>query len=465
MINVSCVLVKSMKNKVLIANRGEIAVRIIRACKELGILTVAIYSKADKDSLHVKLADEAVCVGENSSRDSYLNMNQVLSAAISTGCNAIHPGYGFLSENSTFVEMVESCNIIFIGPSAKSIGLIGDKASARKIAESAGVPIVKGSDGIVETAEEGLKIANQIGYPVMIKASSGGGGRGIAIVRTDQDFISLFDKTSLEAQSSFGNKAIYIEKFIESPRHVEIQLLADKFKNVVHLFERDCSMQRRNQKMIEEAPSLVLDEMLRRKMGQAAIKLAKAIDYVNAGTIEFLVDKAGNFYFMEMNTRVQVEHPVTEMITGIDIVREQIQIAFGAELPFTQKDIVIRGHAIECRINAEDPMKNFMPTPGKIHNILFPGGMGVRVDTHIYPGYVVPPFYDSMLAKLIVHAPTRKEAIRKMRVALEQFVIDGISTNIEYQYLIMHNAEFVKGVYDTGFIARFHKLVEEQNNE
>lgn len=454
-----------MKNKILIANRGEIAVRIIRACKELGILTVAIYSTADKESLHVKLADEAVCVGKSASKDSYLQINQVLSAAISTGCNAIHPGYGFLSENSTFVEMVESCNITFIGPSAKSIQLVGDKASARNIAKAAGVPIIEGSDGVVPTVEEGLRIANKIGYPVMIKAASGGGGRGIAIVRSDQDFTSAFERTSLEAQASFGNKAIYIEKFVDAPRHVEIQVIADHYGNYVQLFERDCSMQRRNQKLIEEAPSFVLNDGLRKKMGEAAIMLAKSIGYVNAGTVEFLVDKDGNFYFMEMNTRVQVEHPITEMITGIDIVKEQIQIAYKNELSFKQQDVRIHGHAIECRINAENPMKNFMPTPGKIHNILFPGGMGVRVDTHIYPGYEVPPFYDSMLAKLIVHAPTRKEAIRKMRVALEQFVVDGVSTNIEYQYLIMHNADFVKGNYDTGFIARFHTLVEEQNNE
>lgn len=454
-----------MKNKILIANRGEIAVRIIRACKELGIETVAVYSEADETSLHVKLADEAVCIGGARSKESYLNMNSVLSAAISTGCNAIHPGYGFLSENSAFVEMVERCNMIFIGPSSKTIAQIGDKASARTIAKATGVPIVEGSDGVVENAQEGLKIAKHIGYPVMMKASSGGGGRGISIVRSDEEFLSAFERTSLEAETSFGDKSLYIEKFIESPRHIEIQIMADTHGNIVHLFERDCSMQRRNQKMLEETPSPILNDLLRRKIGMAAIKLAKAINYVNAGTMEFLVDPKGNFYFIEMNTRIQVEHPITEMITGVDLVKEQIKVAYGKELSFKQRDLKINGHAIECRINAEHAMKGFIPTPGKITNILFPGGIGVRMDTHIYPGYEVPPFYDSMIAKLIVHAPTRREAIKKMRVALEQFVVEGIHTNIEYQYLIMHNPDFIKGQYDTGFIARFNALVESENRE
>ena len=454
-----------MKNKILIANRGEIAVRVIRAAKELGIETVAIYSTADKDSLHVKIADEAICVGGNQSKESYLNMNHVLSAAISSGCNAIHPGYGFLSENSEFVEMVESCNITFIGPNSKTIAAIGDKSSAREIAKASGIPIVEGSDGILENAQEGIKIAKKIGYPVMIKASSGGGGRGISIVRSDEEFLSAFERTSLEAETSFGDNSLYIEKFIESPRHIEVQILADTHGNVVHLFERDCSMQRRNQKMIEETPSPILNEILRRKIGVAAIKLAKAINYVNAGTIEFLVDPKGNFYFIEMNTRIQVEHPVTEAITGVDLVKEQIRIAYGKEMSFKQRDLKINGHAIECRINAEDAMRGFIPSPGKITNILFPGGIGIRIDTHIYPGYTVPPFYDSMLAKLIVHAPTRREAIKKMRVALEQFVIKGIPTNIEYQYLIMHNADFIKGQYDTGFIARFNAIMEAERSE
>ncbi len=461
----SCVSVMPMKNKILIANRGEIAVRIIRAAKELGIETVAVYSTADETSLHVKLADEAICIGSERSKDSYLNMNSVLSAAISTGCNAIHPGYGFLSENSDFVEMVERCNITFIGPNSKTIQMIGDKASAREIAKNNGVPIVEGSDGIIESVQEGLKIAKKIGYPVMIKASSGGGGRGIAIVRSDDEFTSAFERTSMEAESSFGDKSLYIEKFIESPRHIEIQIIGDTKGNIVHLFERDCSMQRRNQKMIEETPSPILSEMLRRKIGAAALKLAKAINYVNAGTMEFLVDSKGNFYFIEMNTRIQVEHPITEAITGIDLVKEQIRVAYGKELSFKQRDVQIHGHAIECRINAENAMQGFIPSAGKITNVVFPGGIGVRMDTHIYPGYVVPPFYDSKLAKLIVHAPTRREAIKKMRVALEQFVIEGISTNIDYQYLIMHNPDFIKGQYDTGFIARFNMLVEAKNRE
>lgn len=454
-----------MKNKICIANRGEIAVRIIRACKELGIETVAVYSEADASSLHVKLADEAICIGSAQSKDSYLNMNRVLSAAISTGCNAIHPGYGFLSENAQFVEMVESCQLTFIGPSSKIIAQIGDKASARALAKQAGVAVVEGSDGVVIDVHEGLKIAKKIGYPVMMKATSGGGGRGISIARSDDEFMSAFERTSLEAETSFGDKSLYIEKFIESPRHIEVQIMADTKGNIVHLFERDCSMQRRNQKMLEESPSPILNDLLRRKIGAAAIKLAKAINYVNAGTIEFLVDPKGNFYFIEMNTRIQVEHPITEMVTGIDLVKEQIKVAYGKELSFKQKDIKINGHSIECRINAEHAMKGFTPAPGKINNILFPGGFGIRLDTHIYPGYEIPPFYDSMIAKLIVHAPTRREAIKKMRVALEQFVVEGIHTNIEYQYLIMHNPDFIKGIYDTGFISRFNILVERDNHE
>ncbi|WP_162146912.1 acetyl-CoA carboxylase biotin carboxylase subunit [Acholeplasma granularum] len=453
------------QNKVLVANRGEIAVRIIRACKELGIPVVAIYSTADSDSLHTKLADEAVCIGPARSKDSYLNMQSVLSAAIATGCNAIHPGYGFLSENAKFIEMVESTGIKFIGPSSKVVSKLGDKATARAIAKSVGVPVVEGSDGVVENKDVGLKIAKQIGYPVMIKASSGGGGRGISVCHNDSEFKKAFDMTSMEAESSFGDKSVYVEKFIENPRHIEIQIIADSKGNVVHLFERDCSMQRRNQKLIEEAPSSILNDELRKKMGQAAVKLAKHVNYENAGTIEFLVDARKNFYFIEMNTRIQVEHPVTEMITGIDLVKEQIKIAYGKELSFKQKDIKILGHAIECRINAEDPLNNFMPTPGRIKNILLPGGFNVRFDSHIYPEYVVSPFYDSMLGKLIVFAPNRKEAMRKMRIALEQLVIDGIKTNIEYHYAIMHATDFIKGNYDTGFVAKFNGLIQGEYNE
>ena len=454
-----------MKHKVLIANRGEIAVRVIRALKELGIETVAVYAKADSHSLHVKLADEAICIGEAASKDSYLNMNQVLSAAVATGCNAIHPGYGFLSENPEFVEMVESCGITFIGPKASSIKLAGDKSMARKAAKKANIPIVEGSEDVIADVEEGLKVAKAIGYPVMIKAASGGGGRGISIARTPKAFKDAYFRTSLEAESSFGNPMLYVEKFIESPRHVEIQILADQFGNVIHLYERDCSMQRRNQKMIEETPSPFINDAVRHKLGLAAVRLAKAIKYENAGTVEFLVDPKGDFYFIEMNTRIQVEHPITEMVTGIDLVKEQIRIAYGKELDVKKRKIKPNRHSRDCRINAEDPLKGFMPTPGKISNVLFPGGPGVRLDTHIYPGYEVPPFYDSMLAKLVVYAPTRLEAIRKMRVALEQFMIEGIKTNIEYQYLIMHNPDFIKGQYDTGFIERFNHLVKDVDNE
>ncbi len=453
-----------MKRKILVANRGEIAVRVIRAAKELGIETVAIYSKADKDSLHVKLADEAVCIGGHRSVDSYLNMNHVLSAAIATGCNAIHPGYGFLSENHAFVEMVESVGLSFIGPTSDTIKKIGDKATAKAIAKAAHVPVVEGSDGVVLSIEDGLHIAKKIGYPVMIKASSGGGGKGISIVYNPKEFKDAFFRTALEAKNNFGDDALYIEKYIESPRHIEIQVIGDQQGHVVHLYERDCSMQRRNQKMVEESPSPFISDMLRRRMGQTAVRLAKSINYRNAGTIEFLVDASQNFYFIEMNTRIQVEHPVTEMITGIDLVKEQIKIGFGHPLSFEQKDVKVKGHAIECRINAENPMNQFIPTPGTITNVILPGGFGVRLDTHIFPKYEVPPFYDSMLAKLIVHAPTRLEAIKKMRVALEQFVVEGIITNIEYQYLIMHHTDFIKGNYDTGFIARFQKLVEANNN-
>lgn len=451
-------------NKILIANRGEVAVRIIRACKELGILTVAVYSIADKNSLHVQIADEAVCIGGNKSSDSYLNMTNILSAAISTGSNAIHPGYGFLSENAEFVEMVEECNITFIGPSAEAIRSLGDKATAKSIAKKNLVPIVKGSEGVISDVKEGLSIARKIGFPLMIKAVSGGGGRGISVVTSEKEFISLFEKTSLEAQVSFGNGALYIEKFIANPRHVEVQILADKHGNYIHLHERDCSLQRRNQKMIEEAPSSVVNDILRRKLGLASIRLAKAVNYVGAGTIEYLVDETGKFYFIEMNTRLQVEHPVTEMITNIDIVKEQIKIAYGNKMTIKQRDVKILGHAIEVRINAEDPMNNFAPRPGRVKRMLIPGGPGVRFDSFIYPDYDIQPFYDSMIGKLIAFAPTRKEAVRKMRIALEQLVIEGVITNIEYQYMILHHPDFIKGSYNTGFIAKFHALVMEEVN-
>jgi len=444
-----------MAEKLLVANRGEIAVRIIRACKELSISTVAVYSTADKDSLAVKIADESICIGEARSAKSYLNMNNVISAAVATGATLIHPGYGFLSENDQFSEIVSSCGIKFVGPTAQSIRQIGDKATAKTIAKKVGVPVIEGSEGIVENLEEGLQIAKKIGFPVMLKATSGGGGRGISIIRSEKEFREVFDRTSLEAEASFGDKNLYVEKYIENPRHIEIQILCDNKGACVYLGERDCSLQRRNQKLIEEGPSPVVSPRLRRKMGDAAVKLAKAVNYTNAGTIEFLVDKNLNFYFIEMNTRIQVEHPVTEFITSIDLVKEQIKIALGKPLPFTQRQIKIQGHAIECRINAEDVKANFRPSPGKITQVILPGGIGVRVDTHIYPGYEVPPYYDSMIAKLIVYAPTRKEAIRKMLVALEQLMIDGITTNIAFHYSMLHTQEFISGQVDTGFVGRF----------
>jgi acetyl-CoA carboxylase biotin carboxylase subunit len=449
-----------MQNKILIANRGEIAVRIIRAAKELGIPSVAVYSSADKDSLHVKLADESICVGSQRSADSYLNINNILSAAIATGCNAIHPGYGFLSENDKFVSMLERCGIIFIGPNSEDIKQLGNKSTAREIAKSAGIAVVEGSCGAVETVDEAIKISKSIGYPVMIKAVSGGGGKGINIIKDESELIKMFDLTKMEANANFGDPSVYIEKFIENPHHIEIQVIADNFGNVVHLGERDCSVQRRNQKMIEESPSPFISEELRKKLGEDAVKLVKHIAYRNVGTIEFLVDKFENHYFMEMNTRIQVEHPVTEMLTGIDLVKEQIKVAYNNPLSFTQDDVVARGHVIECRINAEDFNNDFRPSPGLIKNLVLPGGFGVRVDTHIYSNYEVPPYYDSLLAKLIVHAPTRKEAIKKMRVALEQFIVTGIKTNIEIQYLIMHNTFFVRGIYDTSFIKQFWETIK-----
>ena len=450
-----------MQNKVLIANRGEIAVRIIRACKELGISCVAVYSTADKDSSHVKFADEAICIGSQKSTNSYLNINNIVSAAIATGCNAIHPGYGFLSENEKFAEIVQKCNIRFIGPNHEIINKCGNKSIAKILAKRSNVPVVSGSEGIVKDVEEGLKIAKEIGFPILIKASNGGGGKGISLVKEEKDFKNTFSRTAMEAEANFGDASVYIEKFIENPRHIEVQIIADNFGNIVHLGERDCSIQRRNQKIVEEAPSPYINPKLREEIGNSATRIAKEVGYENAGTVEFIVDKKGNYYFIEINTRVQVEHPVTELVTGIDIVKEQIKIAYNQELSFKQKDINIKGWAIECRINAEDPAKDFRPSPGLIKNLVLPGGNGIRLDTHLYSNYEVPPYYDSMLAKVITYANTRKEAIRKMRVALEQFVVDGINTNIEFQYLIMHNPDFVRGIYDTSFINWFIKTGEE----
>ncbi|HIT71247.1 MAG TPA: acetyl-CoA carboxylase biotin carboxylase subunit [Candidatus Scatovivens faecipullorum] len=443
-----------MLNKVLIANRGEIAVRIIRACKEMNIRTVAVYSEADKNSLHTKLADEAVCIGPAPSAKSYLNIKNILEAASLTGSDSIHPGFGFLSENAQFAKMCEESNIKFIGPSYKIIDLMGNKSNAKDLMKSAGVPVVPGSDGSLKNFEEAKKIAQEIGFPIMLKASAGGGGKGIRLVEKLEDLEDSYNIVKQEAKVSFNDDEIYMEKFIVNPRHVEIQVLADEFGNVIHLGERDCSVQRRNQKVLEESPSTVLDEKLREKMGNAAIKAVKASKYSNAGTIEFLVDKDKNFYFMEMNTRIQVEHPVTEWVTGVDIVKEQLRIASGEKLRFKQGDINFNGHSIECRINAENPDKNFMPCPGEIKDLNLPGGNGVRIDTAVYSGYKIPPTYDSMIAKLIVHAENRKEAISKMKRALEECIIDGIDTNIDFLYRILENEDFISGNFDTSFISK-----------
>ncbi|SEF94780.1 acetyl-CoA carboxylase, biotin carboxylase subunit [Caloramator fervidus] len=444
-----------MFKKILIANRGEIAVRIIRACREMGIKTVAVFSDIDKEALHVQMADEAVCIGPARAKDSYLNMQNIISAAILTGSEAIHPGFGFLSENSKFAKLCEECNITFIGPSAEAIELMGDKAKAREVMIKNNIPVVPGSDGKVDSLEEAVDIANKIGFPIMIKAAAGGGGRGIRIVRDIDELFKVFDMAKNEAKNAFGDDSMYIEKFIENPKHIEFQILADSYGNVLHLGERDCSMQRKNQKIIEEAPSVILDENLRKKMGKVAIDVAKAVNYKNAGTVEFLVDKNGSFYFIEMNTRIQVEHPVTEMITGIDLIKEQIRIAAGEKLEYSQEDIKIIGHAIECRINAEDVENGFRPSPGKIDFLHFPGGLGVRIDSCIYQGYTIPSSYDSMIAKLIVYAKDRKEAIERMKRALEEFVIEGIKTNIDLHYELLNQKEFIEGTYDTGFLTRF----------
>ena len=447
-----------MIKKVLIANRGEIAVRIIRACKELGIKTVAIYSEADKEALHTQLADEAICVGKPKSKESYLNISNIISAAVVTKCNAIHPGFGFLSENAEFAAICEECNIKFIGPSSKTIGTMGDKSRAREIMKSANVPVIPGSNGIVKTIEDAYKEAKEIGYPVMIKAALGGGGKGIRIVHKESDLENAYFTAKSEAKTNFGDDSMYIEKFVENPRHIEFQILGDEHGNIIHLGERDCTIQRRNQKVLEEAPSTILSDELREKMGKVAIDAAKAVNYVNAGTIELLVDKHNDFYFMEMNTRIQVEHGITEMITSVDIVKEQLKIANGEKLSISQEEVEIKGHAIECRINAENPSKGFIPSPGKIKFLNLPGGNGIRVDTAVYSGYTIPPTYDSMIAKLIAYGKDRDEAINKMLRALEEFVIDGIDNNIEFQIDILNNEKFRKGNFDTSFISKEYNL-------
>ena len=444
-----------MFNKILIANRGEIAVRIIRACREMGIQTVAVYSEADRDCLHTLLADEAICIGPAPSTQSYLNMERILSATVAMKADAIHPGFGFLSENARFAELCSKCNITFIGPSAEIINRMGNKSEARKTMIEAGVPVVPGSKEAVYTAEDGLAMAKEIGFPVMIKASSGGGGKGMRISRSEEDFTEFFNAAHLESVKGFSDDTMYIEKYIEKPRHVEFQIMADKFGNVIHLGERDCSIQRRHQKVLEEAPCSVISPELRKQMGETAVRAAKSVGYENAGTIEFLLDKDKNFYFMEMNTRIQVEHPVTEMVSGLDLIKEQIRVAAGEPLSVTQDQVEIRGHAIECRINAENPQKHFMPCPGRIQTVHLPGGNGVRVDTHIYSDYKVPANYDSMLMKLIVYDKDREAAIAKMQSALGEVIIEGIETNINFQYEILENEAFRSGDTDTGFIEKY----------
>ncbi|MCF2681650.1 acetyl-CoA carboxylase biotin carboxylase subunit [Faecalicatena contorta] len=443
-----------MIKKVLIANRGEIAVRIIRACREMGIETVAVYSEADKEALHTKLADEAICIGPAPSSESYLSMDRILSATIVSGADAIHPGFGFLSENSKFAELCEQCNITFIGPNSKVIASLGNKQEARNTMIAAGVPVIPGSTRPIYDAETGADIAAEIGYPVIVKAALGGGGKGMRVARSPEEFEQSFRTAQKETQMAFGDNTMYIEHFVEHPRHIEFQILADSYGNVVHLGERDCSIQRNHQKLIEESPSIALSEELRQKMGEAAVKAAKAAGYVNAGTIEFLLEKSGNFYFMEMNTRIQVEHPVTEWVTGIDLVKEQIRIASGEKLSYTQKDIHLTGHAIECRINAENPEKGFRPSPGTITDMYLPGGKGIRIDSAIYSGYTIPPYYDSMVAKLIVWAKNRNEAILKMRSALGEVIIEGIDTNVDYQYEILNHPDYIRGNIDIEFIER-----------
>ncbi len=444
-----------MFKKILIANRGEIAVRIIRACRELGIRTVAVYSTADRSSLHAQIADESVCIGPADSTKSYLNMEAIISACDITGAEAVHPGFGFLSENSRFARICNKCGITFIGPSPESIDMLGDKATAKKTMEDVGVPVIPGSRGEVKSLDEAAELADKIGYPVLVKAAAGGGGRGIRMVSDRSELEAQITAAKQEAKNFFSDDSVYIEKFVENPRHVEIQIVADKYGNIVYLGERDCSLQRRHQKVLEESPSPVMTEELRAKMGAAAVKAAEVSKYYNVGTIEFLVDKNNDFYFMEMNTRIQVEHPITEFVTGVDLVKTQIKIANGEKLEFTQNDIKIHGHAIECRINAECPEKNFRPCPGTISALYTPGGPGIRVDSAAYQGYTITPYYDSMISKLIVYGNTRREAIMKMRWALSEFIVGGIDTNIDFQLELIKNRFFEEGSYDVGFIEKF----------
>ena len=446
-----------MFNKVLIANRGEIALRIIRACKELGIKSVLVYSKADEDSLPVRLADQSVCIGPAPSNQSYLLIERIISVAEICDVDAVHPGYGFLAENAHFAEICKSCNITFIGPTPEQMAAMGDKAVARETMKKAGVPITPGSNGVIDTEEKALTVARKLKYPVIVKASAGGGGRGMRTAHNDHSLVQAFHQARTEAQNAFGNGDVYIEKFIENPKHIEVQILGDKYGNVIHLGERDCSMQRRHQKLIEECPSPSISPALRKKMGEAAVKAAKAVNYSSAGTIEFLLGPNDEFYFMEMNTRVQVEHTISEMISGVDIIKEQIRVAAGERLSLTQKQVKLEGHAIECRINAEDPYRNFAPCPGQITFYAPPGGFGVRVDSHVYSGYRIPPHYDSMIGKLIAYAPTRQEALARCRRALDEYLIEGVQTTIPFEQFILDTKDFREGNYDTGFIERLVK--------
>ena len=444
-----------MFNKILIANRGEIAVRIIRACREFGIRTVAVYSTADKGSLHAEIADEAVCIGPPPTKDSYLRMDAVIQAALNTGAEAIHPGFGFLSENAEFARMCEKFGIVFIGPSYNSIEMLVNKAAAKETMAAAGVPVIPGSKGAISSLEEARSVAAKAGYPILVKASAGGGGRGIRRVDSEDELEAQITAAQQEAESYFGDSSVYIEKFLIDPHHVEIQIIADKAGHTVYLGARDCSMQRRNQKILEECPSPIVNSELRKKMGEAAVTAAKQCGYYNAGTIEFLVDENKNFYFMEMNTRIQVEHPITEEVTGFDLVKAQIEIASGEELSVKQEDITINGHAIECRINAENPELDFRPSPGTIRSLYMPGGPGIRIDGAVYQGYTIPPYYDSMISKLIVHGRSREEAIKKMKWALSEFIVDGVDTNIDFQLELIRLSEFKNGTYDIGFLTRY----------
>ena len=444
-----------MFKKILIANRGEIAVRIIRACRELGVRSIAVYSTADRSSLHAQIADEAICIGPPATKDSYLNMDAIIQAAINMGAEAIHPGFGFLSENAEFARLCEKNGIVFIGPSYKAIEMLGDKAAAKETMAAAGVPVIPGSKGAVKSLKEAQKIAETAGYPVLVKASAGGGGRGIRRVDSPKELEAQMIAAQQEAKSFFGDDTVYIEKFLINPHHVEIQIMADKQGNYIYLGERDCSMQRRNQKVLEECPSPVVDEELRQKMGNAAVTAAKQCGYYNAGTIEFLVDDNHDFYFMEMNTRIQVEHPITEEVTGFDLVKAQIEVAAGLPLRVSQEDIKLRGHAIECRINAENPELNFRPSPGTITALYVPGGPGIRIDGAVYQGYTITPYYDSMISKLIAHGSDRDDAIRKMRWALSEFIVDGVDTNIDFQLDLIKRPEFISGNYDIGFLNRY----------